>query len=168
MRSLHSTYLIAVTAGIIGLTACVGDPGPEVDLAAEEAAIREANARWMAAFQAHDAAGEAAAFTADGVEYRMFAEPVIGPSAIEAHDTEFFAANPTLHVSWATEEVHVATSGDMAIQTGTFHATGVGPNADQEDRGRMLTVWKKEEGEWKVWHAMVNPTSPPPPADTGQ
>ena len=154
MRPSRRLEAVAAVACAVLSTSCVQPPEAQIDLAAEEAAIHEANARWLEAFQAHDASAEAAAFTTDGVEYRMFQEPLVGPADIEEHDSEFFAANPSLNVTWATEQIHVAASGDMAIQTGTFHATGVGPNADQEDRGRMLTVWKKEDGEWKVWHAV--------------
>ena len=123
------------------------------------------NARWLKAFQAHDAAGEAAVFASDGVEYRAHLEPIVGPAAIEAYDKVFFSDNPTLAVSWSTDEIHIADSGDLAIQTGEFQASGVGPTRDQENKGRILTVWKKEDGQWRVAHAMVSSTMPEPSAE---
>ncbi|HUF70533.1 MAG TPA: SgcJ/EcaC family oxidoreductase [Longimicrobiales bacterium] len=141
-------------------TACSQSARSSVDLAAEEEAIRAVNARWLSAFQAHDAAGEAAVFASDGVEYRAGLERIIGPAAIESYDRKFFAENPTLAVSWSTDAIHIADSGDLAIQTGEFQASGVGPSGDQEDWGRILTVWKKEDGQWKVAHAMVSSTKP--------
>ena len=158
MRAICRSNSIMIPACLILSVSCAPAASPEIDLGVEEAAIRAADARWLEAFQAHDAMGEAAAFSSDGVEYRMFQEPVVGPDAIEAHDLAFFAENPSLDVTWSTDEIHIAASGDLAIQTGEFRASGVGPDA----AGRILTVWKKEDGEWKVWHAMVNPTNPPP------
>ena len=166
MRVSFSVTNIVLAALVFLAAACTQPARPKLDLAAEEKAIRDMDARWLKAFQAHDALGEAAVFASDGVEYRAHLEPIVGPAAIEAYDTRFFADNPTLAVSWSTDEIHIAESGDLAIQTGEFQASGVGPRGDQEDWGRILTVWKKVEGQWRVAHAMVSSTMPEPSAET--
>ncbi len=155
-----------VLAALVFLAAACSQPAPpKLDLAAEEKAIHDMDARWLKAMQAHDAVGEAAVFASDGVEYRLHLEPLVGPAAIEAFDTRFFAKNPRFAVSWSTDEVHIADSGDLAIQTGEYQASGLGATGDQEDKGRSLTVWKKVEGQWRVAHAMVSSTMPGPSAE---
>jgi len=51
----------------------------------------------------------------------------------------------------------------MAIQTGEYHFSGLGPKGDVEDKGRFLTVWKKVGGNWKVAHDIGSTTMPAPP-----
>jgi len=164
MRVTFRVTKIVLAALVFWAAAC-SQPAPlKLDLAAEEKAIRDMNARWLKAVQAHDAVGESAVFASDGVEYRLYLEPLVGPAAIEAYDTRFFANNPKFAVSWSTDEVHIADSGDLAIQTGEFQASGLGATGDQE-RGRSLTVWKKVESQWRVAHAMVSSTMPRPSAE---
>jgi ketosteroid isomerase-like protein len=51
-------------------------------------------------------------------------------------------------------------TADVAVETGSYHLTGLGPKGDIEDRGRFLTVWKKVDGEWKVAYDMGATTMP--------
>lgn len=161
MRVINRATTSMLAALVFLPAACSRPTHREVDFAAEEAAIREVNARWLDAVQAHDAEGEAAVFTSDGVKYLPHLEPIIGPAAVEAFDSIFFANNPTVVRSWSTDEIHVARSGDFAIQTGDFRASGATPGGNEwEDWGRILTVWTKEDGQWRVGHAMVSSTMP--------
>jgi uncharacterized protein (TIGR02246 family) len=148
---------------IVLATACAAPappPPPAPDLAAAEAAIRAADARWLKAAQAHDAAGEAAMYANDGVSYRVHHEPMVGPAAYQAYVEKEYADNPKLAVNWTTNSLVVATSGDLAVQTGTVHVTGLGPKGDGEDRSRFVTVWKLVNGEWKVAHDIGSTTMP--------
>jgi uncharacterized protein (TIGR02246 family) len=138
-------------------------PAPKPDLAAEEKAIREADARWLKAVQAKDAAGEAAMFATDGVAYRDHIDPLVGPAAVQGYETKFQADNPKENMSWSTDAVHVAESGDVAIQTGVYRVSGLGPQGNGEDEGRFVTVWKKVNGEWKVAHDIGATTMPEAP-----
>lgn len=161
---IGTAQLVFAVATLLVAASCAESGLNEIDLDAERQAILEVNARWMEAFQSHDAAGEAAVFARDGVEYREHQEPIVGPAALEAFDTQIFADNPTLEVSWTTDEILIAASGDLAIQTGEFRATRTGPEGDYENYGPILTVWKKEDGAWKVAHAMVETSKPLPEA----
>ena len=91
-------------------------------------------------------------FAADGVAYREHVEPLAGPEAYQAYVAKFHADNPMVNVTWTTETVRIADSGELAVQTGEYHLTNLGPGGDSEDRGRYVTVWKKVSGEWKVAH----------------
>lgn len=108
-------------------------PAPQPDLAAEERAIRDSDARWLKADQSRDAAGVAAMFASDGVAYREHVEPLIGPAAFQAYGTNFWADNPKVGVTWTTDMIDVAPSGDLAIQTGAYQITGLGANGDRAD-----------------------------------
>ena len=87
----------------------------------------------------------------------------MGPAAIQAFETKFYENNPKISVTWSTESVRVAESGELAIQTGEFHDMGVGPKGEGEERGRFVTVWKKANGEWKVAHDIAASTMPEKP-----
>jgi len=142
---------------LLGLVACSGSAPPragEVDLAAEERAIRDADARWMNASVRHDPVGEAAEYAPDGVEYRPNMAPIVGPAALQAFDTKFFADHPAFVASWTTRSVHIAASGDLAITIEDVDVRGLGPTGEGSDKAIGLTVWKKVNGQWKIAHAM--------------
>jgi uncharacterized protein (TIGR02246 family) len=136
---------------------------PKPDLAAEEKAIHDADASWLKAAQARDAAAEAAVFATDGVAYREHVDPLVGPAAYEAFTVKLYADNPKQIGTWTTEAIQVADSGDLAVQTGQFHVTGIGPKGDGEDKGRFVTVWKKVAGQWKVADDIGSTTMPAAP-----
>ncbi len=145
------------------LSACsqqAAGPAAKPDLSVEEKVIREMDARWLKAAQSRDAAGEAAMFANEGVAYREHVEPLVGPAAFQAWDVKLLADNPKQTSSWTTDSIQFADSGDMAIQTGQYHITGIGPKGDGEDKGRFVTIWKKVGSEWKVAHDIGSTTMP--------
>ena len=163
MRFLGSLgVLIVLAAGCSQPAAAPTTPKP--DLAAEEKAIRDLDARWLKAAQSRDAAAEAAVFASDGVAYREHFDPLVGPAAFQAWATKQYTDNPKQIGSWSTDSISITDSGDLAIQTGEYHVTGIGPKGDREDKGRFLTVWKKTGGEWKVAHDVGSTTMPEVPA----
>ena len=138
---------------------------PKPDLSAEEKAIREMDARWMKAAQARDAAAEAVMFASDGVAYREHVDPLVGPAAFQAWSMKVYADNPKQTTTWTTDSIQFADSGNLAIQTGQYHTTGIGPKGDREDKGRFVTIWKKAGNEWKVAHDIGSTTMPEAPAE---
>lgn len=152
MQSLSRTLVVSA---LLFLAAC-----SQRDLAREEQAIRDNDSRWLKAAQARDAAGEAAMFASDGVAYREHIDPLVGPAAFQAFTTKFATDNPKVSVTWSTDAIRIAESGDFAIQTGEYHLTGLGPKGEGDDKGRFVTVWKKVTGEWKVAHDIGSTTSP--------
>ena len=158
---------IVLPAALVCLLAACAQPAPvqapakpDLDLAAEERAIRDTDARWLKAAQARDAAGEAAVLAGDGVAYREHVPPLVGPAAFQAFTTKFQTDNPKLNATWSTDTIRVAEAGDFAIQTGEYHLTGLGANGGGEDKGRFVTVWKKVDGQWKVAHDIGSTTMP--------
>src|SRR5437773_238135 len=125
---------------VLLLAACsqpVPGPAPKPDLTIEEKALRDMDARWLKAAQARDPAGEAAMFASDGVAYREHVNPLLGPAAFQTWDTKLYMDNPKQSVTWTTESIRIADSGDLAIQTGEYHVTGIGPKGEREDKGRF-------------------------------
>jgi uncharacterized protein (TIGR02246 family) len=161
-------YYVSLTVVLVFLVAGCSQPAPAPapgpDLAAEEQAIRDADARWLQAAQARDAAGNSTLFASDGVAYREHVDPLVGPAAFQSYLEKRYADNPKLITTWTTNSITVAGSGDIAIQTGEYHDVGSGPQGNREDRGRFVTVWKKVNGEWKVAHDIGSTTMPEPPA----
>ena len=149
-----------VLAFAAGLVACAGQTAtPAVDLAAEEQAIRDASAQWMAATQAKNWAAAAAFFAPDGVAFPGNHEPLVGPAAIQANAEAEAAAMPNAVIGWTVDAVVVAASGDMAYETGTWTMS----NEGTQDTGKYITVWRKLGGQWKALSDMGVSTLP---ADT--
>src|SRR5262245_15337488 len=90
----------------IGLSGCAQQASaPAADPAKDEQAIREMDARWLKAAQAHDAAAEAAVFAADGVAYRAHVDPLVGPEAYRTWATSDYAKNPKSVPNWSTDKI---------------------------------------------------------------
>jgi len=53
-------------------------------------------------------------------------------------------------LTFATEEVKVSASLDMAVERGTYHYIQNNAGGQVDDTGKYVTVWKKAKGEWKV------------------
>ena len=133
------------------------------DLAAEERAIREVDARWLKIAQARDAAGEAGMFAADGIAVRQQGAEFTGPAAIEASAAKEYADNPKSQTTWTIDSIRVAESGELAFQTGQLHTVNAGPKGVGETRARFVTLWRKIDGEWKVAYDISAPMAPQPP-----
>jgi uncharacterized protein (TIGR02246 family) len=156
--------LAAVLAVLAGACAAPAPqpPPPQPDLAAEERAIRDADDRWLKANQAKDAAAEAAVMASDAMVFRAHVDPIAGPAAYQAFEEKFFKDNPKAGGGWTTDSITVAASGDIAVQTGTYTSTGLGPKGDGKDAGKFVTVWKKTGGAWKVAYDIGTSTVPEP------
>jgi len=126
----------------------------QVDLAADERAIRELAARWQQALLDRDAATQAAMFADDGVSYHDGQEPLVGPAAILEWENKAVTRHPKAKITSTTKELRIAAAGDMAIQAGEGQLTDLGENGEDHTvrKQRFVTVWKKVNGHWKVAH----------------
>jgi ketosteroid isomerase-like protein len=136
-------------------------PPPAADLAAEEQAIRSADAAWLAAAQAKDVATEGSMLAPWGIVIRQN-QPAMDAAAFLAYATKDYAENPNAKVNWTTDSIRVADSGDWAVQTGQYSVSGLGPAGDGSDSGRFVTIWTKSAGAWKVQQDTSVSTSPAP------
>ena len=154
-------FLVGLMGACLLFTACSQAETTKPDLAAEEQAIRAADGRWMEAAKARDAAAGAALIASDGLVYREHNDPM-GPEAFQTFTAKEFADNPQMEITWTTDKIQMAESGDLAVQTGEYHVMHLGPKGDGEDKGRFVTVWKKTGGEWKVAQDIGSTTMPEP------
>lgn len=151
------TLAAAVSAAIL-LAGCAAkkeeppaEPAkPVVDVAAEEQAIRTRSGEWMNYMNSHDAASLAGIYAPDAVS-AYDGSVSKGAATIQDGMTAEFAANPKFVITWTSDTVHVAESGDLAYETGSIHrdidgADGKAPGTN----GAFVTVWQKVDGAWRV------------------
>jgi uncharacterized protein (TIGR02246 family) len=123
---------------------------PAVDLAAEEQAIRNRSGEWMNYANARDPASIATKiWAADGV---LIADEKAykGQSAIQAKFEADLKENPKSLVTWTSDAVRVADSGDLAVETGSFNFDPDGDGKKEAVQGSFATTWAKVDGEWRV------------------
>ena len=124
--------------------------------------IRRNNARFEEAFVRQDAAALAALYTPDAQVMPSNSAPIQGPANIQA----FWASVMQSGVkSGRLETLELATSGDLAVETGRYQlviqAAGAKPGTDE---GKYLVVWRQQEdGRWKMQRDMFSSNLPPPP-----
>lgn len=123
---------------------------PAVDLAAEEQAIRNRSGEWMNYANARDSASIATKiWAADGVlisDEKAYKGQAAIQTAMEADAKE----NPNSLVSWTSDHVRVAESGDLALETGSFNFDPDGDGKKPAVQGSFATTWAKTDGEWRV------------------
>jgi uncharacterized protein (TIGR02246 family) len=137
-----------VSAGIF-LNACaMKDDEAVVDIAAAQQAIKDRSAAWMQAVQAKDAASVAGSFYSKEAMVAYDGSVSRGRAAIQAGLEDDFASSPETTVSWTSDAVNVAASGDMAYETGTITRDPDGAGPQPAVNGAFVTVWRKIEGEW--------------------
>ena len=74
-------------------------------------------------------------------------------------------AIPDYKLAWHPNKVGVARSGDLGYTSGTYDLSFKDASGKTiSDKGKYLTVWKKEaDGSWKVLFDMFNSDLPPAP-----
>lgn len=123
---------------------------PAVDLAAEEQAIRNRSGEWMNYANSHDSASIATKmFATDGVliaDGKAFRGQAAIQAAMEAEAKE----NPKSLVTWTSDQVRVSSSGDFAIENGSYNSDADGDGKKPAELGSFVTTWAKVDGEWRV------------------
>jgi uncharacterized protein (TIGR02246 family) len=126
-------------------------------------AIRDTDARWLAAVKERNAAKVASFWSDDAVIFAPNTSGVRGKQAILEYVTGAFAS-PEFSITWTADEYVVSRSGDMAYETGKDVITYKGAD------GRVVTehnngvvVWKKQaDGSWKAAVDIWNSSEPLP------
>jgi uncharacterized protein (TIGR02246 family) len=155
---------IALAAAAACLAACAQRPAAPPDTrATDEAAIRSAVEEWSAAAAAKDAPKFASFYADDAVLMLENASDVHGRSAI-AEAVGGMMQDLNFALSFKTDHVAAARSGDLAYETGTYSLTTSNPKKEPvTTKGHYVVVWQKQaDGTWK---ALVDcPVSDPPEA----
>lgn len=131
-----------------------------VDAAAEEQAIRGQIDRWLQLVKAKDAASIAQLYAEDGAVMPPNAPIGKGRAAIQQSWASMMAT-PGFNLTFEPEQIMLSSSGDMALDRGTYHLTVAPSGAEQSDTGKYVVVWRKIGNEWKAAADIFNSDGPP-------
>ena len=166
MKHLDRTILWPTVAGIAAtmLAGCSG-LAPSDSRAADEAAIREADAASLRAIAAKETDATVSYYDERASIVIPNAPIATGREEIRKAWKQMFAI-PGFNLAPKTTKVEVARSGDLAYAQGTYEFSATDPRgALVEDRGKFVVVWKKQtDGAWKIAADISNSNMPLTPA----
>jgi ketosteroid isomerase-like protein len=155
---MRRSLLPAPLALVLVLGGCAAASNPEINLAAEEAALRQADDDFAAAGAAKDVNALMSFFAPDATMLMQNQPAVRGIDGIRGLFDQIVPALGSM--SWSATEVMVAAAGDIGITRGTYHMTLQTPAGPVDDVGKYVTVWKKVDGQWKVVYDVGNTDMP--------
>lgn len=127
-------------------------------------ALLAADAAWMKVYVAKDLDKSVGFFDDDGSMLPPNAPTATGKDALTKVIGSAFAF-PDYKLGWHANKVGVARSGELGYTSGTYDFSfkdAAGKTIS--DKGKYLTVWKKEsDGSWKVLFDTFNSDLPPVP-----
>ena len=136
-----------------------GNAAAIVDADADERAIRGQVDRWLQLIKAKDAAGIAALYAEDGAVMPPNGPIGKGRAAIQ----QTWAAmmqTPGFDLTFVPEQIIVSSSGDMALDRGTYRLAVAPTGTAQSDTGKYVVVWRKIGSEWKAAADIFNSDLP--------
>ena len=120
-----------------------------VDTGADEQAIRGQVDTWLKLIKAKDAAAIADLYVEDGTVMPPNAPIGKGRAAIQQTWASMMRT-PGFDLTFVPEQIIVSTSGDMALDRGTYRLAIAPDGTAQTDTGKYVVVWRKIGGEWKA------------------
>ena len=136
-----------------------GNPAAAVDAGADEQAIRGQVDRWLQLVKAKDAAGIAALYAEDGAVMPPNAPIGKGRDAIQQTWASMMQT-PGFDLTFVPEQIIVSSSGDMALDRGTYKLALAPNGAATTDTGKYVVVWRKIGNEWKAAADIFNSDLP--------
>ena len=130
-----------------------------VDTGADEQAIRGHVDRWHQLMKAKDAAGIAELYAEDGAVMPPNAPIGKGRAAIQQTWASMMRT-PGFDLTFAPEQILVSSSGDMALDRGTYGLTIAPDGKTKTDTGKYVVVWRKIGSEWKAAADIFNSDLP--------
>ena len=137
------------------------DPSGASANVAHEQAIRSNITNWLDQIRKRDAAAIARNYTEDGVLMAPGAAIAEGQPAIE-QGWRGMMETPGFDLTFAPQRIVISSSGDMAMDRGTYRFTSSGPNGPVTDTGKYVVVWRNVNGEWKAAADIFNSDGAPP------
>jgi ketosteroid isomerase-like protein len=141
-------------------TAAVRDTAPQVDRQAEEQKIRGLEQRWRQALTAKDSAAVGGFYAKDAYYLPQGSNGFEGPEKIRSRWASEFTGGK-FELAREPRKIEVAEAGDMAYEVGSYKVSWdmPRPRLKGQGTGNYVTVWKKENGEWKtaayIWNRDV-------------
>jgi len=121
------------------------------------AAIEAGNKQFLAALSRGDGAGMAAVYGTNAQVFPPNSDIVSGRQAIQ----KFWQDVVNSGVKGATlTTLEAEGQGDTAYEVGTYTLTGEAGKV--LDTGKYVTIWKREQGQWKLHRDIWNTNTPAP------
>ena len=130
-----------------------------VNTGADEQAIRGQVDRWLQLVKAKDAAGIAELYANDGTVMPPNAPIGKGRAAIQQTWASMMRM-PGFDLTFVPEQIIVSSSGDMALDRGTYRLAVAPDGTTQTDTGKYVVVWRKIGREWKAAADIFNSDLP--------
>lgn len=165
-RQLATAVLVVLVPALWG---CGKDTGresaraPASDAATGTAALRAADSALAAAVAAKDPGRTADLYMADATLLPIAEPPIVGREAIRREWAKTFGI-PGFQNRARTTRLEVAAGGDLAFTQGTYESAMTGADGRPTvERGKWVTVWRREsDGKWRVTTDISNTDAPPP------
>lgn len=154
MKHLRVVIVLCVTF----VAACA--PGSRE---ADEAAIRDAHKTWLAAIAIQDSPTIGALHAADAQFLPPNLPKLVGRDAVQRGWADVLGF-PGLKVSFETEKLVIAESGDLAVDIGTYELSAGEGRLAFSDKGKIVVTWTKRDGKWLILTDMFSSDLPPPAA----
>lgn len=120
-----------------------------------EAAVRALSNQFEEQFKKGDAAAIAAFYSPEGLVMPPNSDFIKGAHAIASMWDEAIRAGVK---ELGLKIGDVTGSGDYQVETGTYEMKDASNNL--VDKGKFLSVWKRENGQWKVFRDIWNTSLP--------
>ena len=130
-----------------------------VESRADEQAIHAQVDRWLQLVKAKDAAAIAQLYTEDGAVMPPNAPIGKGRAAIQQAWASMMAT-PGFDLTFSPEQIVISSSGDMALDRGTYALKVAPAGTPQTDSGKYVVVWRKIGGDWKAAADIFNSDRP--------
>jgi uncharacterized protein (TIGR02246 family) len=162
--------LLLLSAPAVLLPACQASKKPAnevaevngsatVDTAADEKAIRGQVDRWLQLVKAKDAAAIAGLYAEDGAVMPPNGPIGKGRDAIQKTWASMMGT-PGFDLTFTPEQIIVSSSGDMALDRGTYKLAIAPKGKVESDTGKYVVVWRKVGGDWKAAADIFNSDLP--------
>jgi uncharacterized protein (TIGR02246 family) len=142
-------------------------PAGPAGRSAEEQEIRARSGAWDDAMLARDVDRLLTLYTPDAIIYEPGLAPITGADALRRHLDEL-AALAIAIMETEIREVHVAGSGELAVEVGHSRWAWDEPAGRMEKRGPYLAVWRRDDGEWRIAREIFNSDLPQAPRQPRQ
>jgi ketosteroid isomerase-like protein len=161
MRKLQLSGVAAglAAAFVLGGVQALGAPE---DVAKDVAAIKAAEADWVAAIKAMDVERTVGHYNSAALFMTPGVPPAKGSDVIRAVYKSNFA-DPGFTLTFSADKVEVSDAQDLAYSHGTFTETATNPTSHKVEtvKGSYVTVYHKAaNGTWKAVWDIVTPSGP--------
>lgn len=161
MHKAIPTMLAALAA--ISVCGCTKGAGTSADTAQIAGSIKAQEAQWEKDYAAKDVNALASHYADDGALVGP-GDPVATSDSERRKILQAFVSDPNLKLSFSSDRVEVAQSGDLASSRGHYSLTTTDKATGKpvDSSGTYLTVYKKQsDGSWKAIEDFITPGPAP-------